>query len=71
MVWKMSNQFPQLNTFTSGVHFSGDLVLQPKLIKGLGLGDEVNISAASGGVSSLTCAGKNIWIFEIWRYNYC
>ena len=48
----------QLNTFTSGVHFSGDLVLQPKLIKNLGIGDEVSISAASGGVSTLTCAGK-------------
>ena len=40
--------------FGANIDFSGDLVLQPKVIKELGLGDEVNIS----GSSVLTCAGK-------------
>ena len=44
----------QEDTFISGADFSGDLVLQPKVIKELGLGDEVNIS----GSNVLTCAGK-------------
>ena len=43
----------QEDTFISGADFSGDLVLQPKVIKELGLGDEVNIS----GSSVLTCSG--------------
>ena len=55
----------QLNTFVNNVNFSGDLVLQPKLIKELGLGDEVNISAASGGVSSLSCAGKTFGSLKV------
>ena len=38
----------QEDTFISGADFSGDLVMIPKVIKELGLGDEVNISAASG-----------------------
>ena len=40
--------------FGANIDFSGDLVLQPKVIKELGLGDEVNVS----GSSVLTCAGK-------------
>ena len=48
----------QSNPFGTGAHFQGDLVLEQRLIKGLGLGDEVNIGAPSAGVSPLTCAGK-------------
>ena len=55
----------QLNTFASNVNFSGDLVLQPRIIKNLGLGDEVNISAASGGESELTCAGKTFGSLKV------
>ena len=45
----------------TNIDFSGDLVLQPKLIPNLGLGDEVNIS--SGNV--LTCAGKTFGSLKI------
>ena len=55
----------QEDTFISGADFSGDLVMIPKVIKELGLGDEVNISAASGGVSQLTCAGKTFGSLKI------
>ena len=55
----------QEDTFTSGVDFSGDLVLQPQKIKELGLGDEVNITTASGGVSQLTCAGKTFGSLKV------
>ena len=44
----------QEDTFISNADFSGDLVLQQKVIKELGIGDEVNIS----GSNVLTCAGK-------------
>ena len=36
----------QEDTFISGADFSGDLVLQSKVIKELGIGDEVNISGS-------------------------
>jgi len=55
----------QQHTFISGADFSGDLVLQPKVIKELGLGDEVNITTASGGVSELTCAGKTFGSLKV------
>ena len=51
----------QEDTFISNVDFSGDLVLQPKVIKELGLGDEVNIS----GSSVLTCAGKTFGSLKV------
>ena len=51
----------QLNTFLSNVNFSGDLVLQPKLIPNLGLGDEVNIASNS----ILTCAGKTFGSLKV------
>ena len=51
----------QEDTFISGADFSGDLVLQPKVIKELGLGDEVNIS----GSSVLTCAGKTFGSLKV------
>ena len=51
----------QEDTFISGADFSGDLVLLPKLIKNLGLGDEVNIS----GSNVLTCAGKTFGSLKV------
>ena len=45
----------------SGIHFSGDLVLQAKLIPNLGLGDEVSIS----GSNVLTCAGKTFGSLKV------
>ena len=51
----------QEDTFISGADFSGDLVLQPKVIKELGIGDEVNIS----GSSVLTCAGKTFGSLKV------
>ena len=51
----------QENTFLSGVNFSGDLVLEQKLIPNLGLGDEVNI--ASNNI--MTCAGKTFGSLKV------
>ena len=51
----------QEDTFISGVDFSGDLVLQPKVIPNLGIGDEVNIN----GSSVLTCAGKTFGSLKV------
>ena len=51
----------QENTFVSGADFSGDLVLQPKVIKELGLGDEVTISSSN----VLTCAGKTFGSLKV------
>ena len=51
----------QEDTFISGADFSGDLVLLPKLIKNLGIGDEVNIS----GSNVLTCAGKTFGSLKV------
>ena len=51
----------QEDTFISGADFSGDLVLQSKVIKELGIGDEVNISASS----VLTCAGKTFGSLKV------
>ena len=45
----------------SGIHFSGDLVLQQKLIPNLGLGDEVSIN----GSNILTCAGKTFGSLKV------
>ena len=55
----------QEDTFISGADFSGDLVLEPKVIKELGLGDEVAVSTASGGASTLTCAGKTFGSLKV------
>ena len=43
----------QEDTFISGADFSGDLVLQPKVIKELSPADRISISG-----SNMTCAGK-------------
>ena len=40
----MLNRFSSSRRYTN-IDFSGDLVLQSKLIPNLGLGDEVNISS--------------------------
>ena len=62
----------QDNAQGTNIDFSGDLVLKKQAIKGLGVGDVVNISAASGGESDLTCSGKtfeSLKVGNIIRYS--
>ena len=55
----------QENSQGASIDFSGDLVLKKQAIKGLGVGDVVNITAASGGESDMTSSGKTFGSLKV------